>query len=230
MLFDGDVETDRGIMRDIRKILVLSMLCLICGGCQSMYFSAMEKVGIHKRDILIDRVEDARQAQQETKEQFQSALEAFSTLTGFDGGDLEDRYNDFKNILDRSEEKADDVHQRINAVEDVAEALFDEWQDELELYSSDSMRRSSEQQLRQTQQRCAQLVSSMRRAEEKIEPVLAPLRDQVLYLKHNLNARAVATLRNELSAMQNDVARLVRELEKAVDEADRFIADLESQQ
>lgn len=194
-----------------------------------MYFSAMEKVGIHKRDILIDRVEDAREAQQETKEQFQSALEAFSALTGFDGGDLEGRYNDLKEVLDRSEAKADEVHQRINAVEDVADALFDEWQDELELYSSASMRRSSEQQLHDTQRRCAQLVTSMRRAEKKIEPVLTPLRDQVLYLKHNLNARAVAALRNELSDVRNDVARLVQELEKAVDEADRFIADLESQ-
>ncbi|MBW2186324.1 MAG: DNA repair protein [Desulfuromonadales bacterium C00003068] len=216
-------------MADVRKVIVLSLLCVLCAGCQSMYFSAMEKVGIHKRDILIDRVEDAREAQQETKEQFQSALAAFSALTGFDGGDLEARYKDLKEVLARSEAKADEVHHRINAVEDVAEALFDEWQDELELYSSASMRRSSEQQLHDTQRRCAQLVTSMRRAEMKIEPVLTPLRDQVLYLKHNLNARAVAALRSELSDVQNDVARLVQELEKAVDEADRFIADLESQ-
>lgn len=216
-------------MTAVQKIFVVTLLCVMSVGCQSMYFSAMEKVGIHKRDILIDRVEDAREAQQETKEQFQSALEAFSALTGFDGGDLEDRYNDLKDVLDRSEEKADEVHQRINAVEDVAQALFDEWEEELELYSSSSMRRSSEKQLHDTRRRCTQLVTSMRRAEKKIEPVLTPLRDQVLYLKHNLNARAVAALRNELSDVQNDVARLVQELEKAVDEADRFIADLESQ-
>ena len=108
------------------KCSVVVMVCLLCVGCQGVYFAAMEKVGYHKRDILINRVEDARQAQQETKEQFQSALEVFSALTGFDGGDLEVKYNDLKAVLERSEAKADEVHERINAVEDVAEALFDE--------------------------------------------------------------------------------------------------------
>lgn len=214
--------------RKISRRIALLGLCLMLVGCQSAYFAAMEKVGYHKRDILIDRVEEARQAQQQTKEQFQSALEAFSALTAFDGGDLEDKYTELKAVLERSEARANEVHERINAVEDVAEALFDEWQDELEQYTSVSMRRSSEQQLRDTRQRCQQLLTSMRRAEQKIDPVLIPLRDQVLYLKHNLNARAVASLRNELTQIQSDVARLVNELERAVDEADRFIAALEA--
>jgi chromosome segregation ATPase len=215
-------------MQRVLKSLVLVFLCIFCFGCQSTYFAAMEKVGYHKRDILISRVEDARAAQQDTKEQFQSALEAFSALTGFNGGDLEDKYNDLKTVLERSEENAVEVHERIGAVEDVAEALFDEWQEELSQYSSASMRRSSEQQLQDTQRRCKTLIASMRRAEAKIEPVLTPLRDQVLYLKHNLNARAVAALRNELSNVQADVSRLVQELENAVDEADRFIAAMET--
>ncbi len=217
------------VMNRFMKSLALLTLCLCCVACQSAYFAAMEKVGYHKRDILISRVEDAREAQQETKEQFQSALEAFSALTDFDGGDLEDKYNDLKEVLDNSEEKAQLVGERIDAVEDVAEALFDEWNDELDQYTSASMRRSSARQLQDTQSRCKKLITSMRRAEAKIEPVLVPLRDQVLYLKHNLNARAVAALRNELSEVQNDVARLVKELEQAVNEADSFIADLEAQ-
>ncbi|MBN2644843.1 MAG: DUF2959 domain-containing protein [Desulfuromonadaceae bacterium] len=202
------------------------LFCL--AGCQSAYFAAMEKVGIHKRDILIDRVEDARESQQEAKEEFQSALEAFAALTGFDGGELEDRYNELKEVLERSEDKADEVHERINAVEDVAEALFEEWAAELEEYNSPSLRRSSEQQLRDTRNRCDALVRSMRRAEEKITPVLTPLRDQVLYLKHNLNARAVSALRNELRSVETDVASLIKDLEQAVAEADRFIRQLEA--
>ena len=70
----------------------------------------------------------------------------------------------------------------------VAEALFAEWQKELEDYSSDRLRRKSEDQLRTTRQRYEQLIGAMRRAESKIEPVLRPLRDQVLFIKHNLNA------------------------------------------
>ena len=216
-------------MSKVMKSTVLICLCMFVFGCQTAYFAAMEKVGYHKRDILIDRVEDAREAQQDAKEQFESALEAFSALTGFDGGDLEDKYNDLKSVLKDSEDKAQQVTDRIDAVEDVATALFNEWEDELRQYSNASMRRSSERQLRDTQRRCKTLISSMRRAEAKIEPVLVPLRDQVLYLKHNLNARAVAALKNELNNVQSDVARLVKELEKAVNEADKFISELEGQ-
>ena len=205
------------------------VLMVLLSGCQSMYFSAMEKVGIHKRDILIDRVEEARESQQETKEQFQSALDAFMAVTNYDGGDLEKTYRDLKSVLERSEERADELTDRIDAVEDVAAALFEEWQDELEQYHNLSLRRSSEKQLKSTRQQCDQLIRQMRRAEAKVEPVLIPLRDQVLYLKHNLNARAVSALSQELHQVRSDVASLLKELEAAVDEADQFIRTLEQQ-
>lgn len=216
-------------MNRFRPVLfVLPVLLLgLLSGCQSAYFATMEKFGVHKRDILVERVEQARESQQQAKEQFQSALEAFSALTGFDGGELERRYKTLRDQLQASEEQAAQVRERIVAVEQVAAALFDEWQEELDQYKSASLRRSSEQQLRDTRNRCDLLVRSMRRAEQHIEPVLEPLRDQVLYLKHNLNARAVAALRNELDGIQTDVRRLVRELEQAVDEADRFIRQME---
>jgi hypothetical protein len=50
-------------------------------GCQSAYYKTMETFGYHKREILVDRVEDARDSQEEAKEQFQSALEKFSAVS-----------------------------------------------------------------------------------------------------------------------------------------------------
>ncbi|MGC9518797.1 MAG: DUF2959 domain-containing protein [Desulfuromonadaceae bacterium] len=203
-------------------------IILLFSGCQSTYYAAMEKVGIHKREILVDRVEEARTTQEETKEQFQSALEAFSALTDFEGGELEEKYTELKDVLQRSEDKADELHQRIEAIEDVSAALFREWEAELEEYSSASLKRSSARQLEETKERYAELIAAMRRAESKIEPVLEPLRDQVLYLKHNLNARAVAALRHDLSDIRTDVSILIRDLEEAVAEADRFISSMEN--
>lgn len=212
--------------RIAQHICIISILVILLG-CQSTYYAAMEKVGVHKRDILVERVEEARDTQVETKEQFQSALAAFSSLTNFDGGELEDKYTELSKVLERSEEKADELHARIEAIEDVSAALFREWEAELEQYSSTNLRRSSAQQLEHTRERYRQLIEAMRRAESKIEPVLQPLRDQVLYLKHNLNARAVAALRHELKDIRTDVSSLVGELEEAVAEADRFITSME---
>ena len=71
---------------------VALVVALMLGGCQSMYYGAMEKMGIEKRDILVDRVDSAREAQQEAKDQFGSALEQFIAVTNYSGGDLEKQY------------------------------------------------------------------------------------------------------------------------------------------
>jgi hypothetical protein len=183
----------------------------------------MEKLGYHKRDLLVGRVQDARNAQEDAKEQFQSALDRFRQVTHFEGGELEDQYNELNTELERSEASAEDVRQRIDAVEDVSEALFREWEGELDQYTNDKLRRASARQLAATRERYAPLIRSMRRAEAKIDPVLSAFRDQVLFLKHNLNAQAVASLQGELTSIETDINALIKEMEAAIAEADAFI-------
>ncbi|MDH3645990.1 MAG: DUF2959 domain-containing protein [Gammaproteobacteria bacterium] len=208
-------------MRD--KALSFALLSLLLVGCSSAYYNTLEQFGIHKREILVDRVKEARESQVETKEQFVSALEKFRSVVDFDGGDLEALYNDLNRELERSEARAEEVSDRIDAIEDVAEALFREWEDELGEYSSATLRQQSERQLRDTQQRYAGMLVVMRRAEARIQPVLNPFRDQVLWLKHNLNAQAIASLQGEVSVIEGDVAALIADLEDAIAAADDFM-------
>jgi DNA repair exonuclease SbcCD ATPase subunit len=208
--------------------------CLLLGAlalsaCESAYYGAMEQFGVHKRDILVDRVEEAREAQDEAREQFASALEEFSSVVEYDGGDLEEIYERLNAEFERSEDRAEDVRERVDAVERVSEALFDEWSEELEQYSNASLRRDSERQLRETRARYEELVAAMWRAEGRIAPVLDAFRDQVLYLKHNLNARAIAALRSELGSIESDVRVLLADMEAAIAESDRFIADMRTE-
>ncbi len=105
----------------ILVFLPLFFAILFTEGCQKAFYSTMEKFGIHKRDIMVDRVEEARDSQQEAKEQFKSFL------------------------------------------------------------------------------------------------------DQVLYLKHNLNAQAIASLQSELGTVESDIAALIKEMEKSIGEANSFI-------
>jgi hypothetical protein len=217
-------------VKDMKKTaatwaLVLGQLAavLALAGCQSTYYKTMEVFGYHKREILVDRVEDARDSQEEAKEQFQSALEKFSAVVDFRGGELEEKYKQLKAELESSESKAKAVRKHIRSVEDVAEALFDEWEGELGQYTNESLRRSSEQKLGQTRQRYAQLIGAMQRAELRIEPVLSAFRDQVLFLKHNLNAQAVASLHDELVVVEAEIASLIKEMEASIAEADAFI-------
>jgi len=185
----------------------------------------MEKVGYHKRDILVDRVGKARDAQQEGKEQFKSSLEQFSNVLNFKGGALEDKYNKLNDEYEDSEEAADDVRNRIDSVESVAEDLFEEWEEELEQYSSASLKRDSSQKLRKTRKQYKKLIRAMRRAEQKMDPVLKAFKDQVLYLKHNLNAKAILSLKKELRSVKSNISALVKDMEKSIHEADLFIKE-----
>ena len=48
----------------------------------------------------------------------------------------------------------------------------------------------------------------------------------MLFLKHNLNAQAIAYLRNEFASIENDIASLIRDMEASIAKADAFISEL----
>lgn len=200
---------------------------LLLSGCRSAYYSTMERFGVEKRDIFVSRVEDARDAHEVTKEQFADALEEFSALIGLESSDLERVYSRLSSRFETGERSARRIKDRNDEVERVATDLFREWERELDEYASDSLRRQSETQLRQTRERYHDLMTRMRRAEAKIDPVLRAFRDQVLFLKHNLNASAIANLESEAARVQTDVRELIEEMEAAIDEANAFLENLQ---
>lgn len=208
------------------KLTGLVAVALWLSACSSAYYGAMEQFGVHKRDILVDRIEDAQEAQVDGQEQFKDALEQFRSVVNFDGGELQQVYDRLDAEFVATEASAKNIRDRIRAVENVAEDLFDEWEDELDEYTNQTLRRDSEQQLRATRERYGRLIQAMNRAEATLDPVLDNLRDNVLYLKHNLNARAIASLRGELDTINSDVDRLIRAMETAIAESDRFINEM----
>ncbi|SDB40669.1 Protein of unknown function [Pseudidiomarina indica] len=210
-------------MRVLSQVIMVVMVAVSLVGCQSAYYGTMEKFGIHKRDILVDRVDDARDAQSDAQEEFKSALQRLDELLKFDGGDLEKRYQALNDDYERSKAAAERVNSRIKAVDNVAQALFDEWQDELGLYSNASMRSESERSLRETERHYKSLLQSMERAAGTMEPVLEKLHDNVLYLKHNLNAKAIDAIRGEYRVLRADVEVLIREMEAAIEASNAFI-------
>lgn len=211
----------------MRTIFLLPLVLLGLVACQSAYYEAAEQVGYHKRDIMVDRVENSRDAQEDAQEQFQSALEQLNALTNFDGGDLEDIYEDMADEYEDSAEAAAEVTERIDAVENVAAALFKEWQEEIGEYTNPRFKADSQAKLTETKKRYDGMIAAMRKSEDKMAPVLSALNDNVLYLKHNLNARAVASLQVEFKAIEDDIAVLIEEMRKSIAVSDAFIESLQ---
>ena len=146
------------------------------------------------------------------------------------GGDLEKTYDKLNAEYESSEKEAERVRTRVKDVQTVAKDLFKEWRQELGQYSSAALRADSERELAATQRRYQELEEKMLKATASMDPVLASFKDRVLYLKHNLNARAIAALGSESEKVQLDVDNLIRDMEKSIAEADAFIKEMRSTQ
>lgn len=213
-------------MRPLLIALLSVSLTTFISGCESSYYATMEKFGQHKRDILIDRVEDANESQQEAQQEFQDALTHLTSLINFDGKELAEQYEVSKEHFEQSKNAAEDVRSRIEAIENVASALFEEWQDEIDLYSSQSLKSQSQQKLSATERKYNSLIRSMHKAEKRMTPVLSALQDNVLFLKHNLNAKAVGALQGEFNTIKKDVQRLIDDMNSAIKQSNDFIAQI----
>lgn len=214
-------------MTFVRWLMVVLLLSMTAA-CSTAYYNALEKVGIEKRELLTDRLDDARDAQNDAQEAYLDALTQFRSVVSFDGGELETVYNKLNSEYEQAQSRADDYSARIASVESVAKALFREWEDELNEYQTASLKAQSAKQLAETKQRFNTVDRAMRRAERSFQPALSALHDKVLYLKHNLNAAAVGAIRTELVQMEEEADRLHQDVEAANTEAERFLRDYAS--
>lgn len=208
-------------------IVGMALTCLSLSACNQMYYAGLEKIGIPKRDLLQRRVENARDAQTETKEQFASALDRFRSTVRVQGGELEERYDTLHAELDRCGARSDALRKRIDEVEDVAEALFDEWQEELGQYQNAELRAASARRLETTRARYRPMIASMKRAQRRVEPVLAAMRDIVLALKHQLNAKAIGSIQSELTSVEREVDALIDAMNSSIEQASQFLRRLD---
>ncbi len=213
-------------MARLPRIILFCVFSLAVSGCASVQYSALEKVGIHKRDILVDRVEDARDSQSETREHLVSAYQELSTLIGHDGGELEAQYKRLDKEVERSRDSIEELDDRLTAIDRVSDDLFEEWETELDLYNSQMLRAEQEKKLAEARRHFRVMRDRMQVARNRVDPVMAVLNDNVLYLKHSLNAQALAALRGQAILLEGEVEALIRDMQIAIDEADAFIANM----
>lgn len=215
----------------LRFLLVVSILIPLAGGCQTTreaYYNAWEKMGYAKRDRLVDNVKAAKQEQVEAKQQFATALEQFKSVVNFQGGDLEKLYNQLEKEYKRCDSEAGQVRSKVQSVKNVATALFDEWKGEIGQMKDASLKGKSQQLYDQTQANYKEMISRMDTASLSMNPVLEKFNDRVLFIKANLNAQAIASLKGTEVDLGGDIDKLIKDMQTSIDEADKFISGLES--
>jgi hypothetical protein len=209
-------------------VLAGALLLPGCKAAREEYYNALEKVGIERRELLVSRVDKAREAQVDAEKQFKDALEQFQALVGHQGGDLEKMYSKLSAEYEASEKQAEEVHTRITKVEQVAGSLFAEWQKEIGEYQNQEYKRESERELAATRARTDQVVKAMKKAAKTMDPVLLKFRDQVLFLKHNLNARALGSLSGTAKTLEIEVSGMIQQMQGSIAEAEGFIKEMKA--
>jgi septation ring formation regulator EzrA len=197
-----------------------------CTTASNAYYSAWSKLGYEKRDILVSRVETARDDQTEAKTQFKTTLDQFKALTNFNGGDLEAEYKKLKSSYEACQDDADKVSKKITSVDNVANAMFDEWTKELDDYHDAGLRAASAQKLNDSKAKYAQLLAAMRNSESKMKPVLDAFQDRVHFLRDNLNAAAISSLGQTSAEINTNVQDLIAQMDASINEANSFIDNM----
>jgi predicted nuclease with TOPRIM domain len=215
-------------MRSRSRLLAVLVCSLGLVSCQSVYYKTMKSLGKEKRDILVKRVMESKKDQQETKEKLQTTLESFQQLTGFQGGDLEKAYKKLNSQYEDAQGQANKLHDRIQSIDQVSNDMFKEWQSEINQMSNAKLKAQSTAMLRDSKQRQASYMTAMRKTEAQLTPVLKSFQDQVLFLKHNLNARAIGSLKGTSAQINTDVTALSKSIDSSMQEADKLISSLNS--
>jgi len=211
----------------LRCFVLLSITAIVAlTGCRGVMYSAYEKVGIYKRDLLKKRVIAARDEEKGAQKEFKDALTRLKEMTGFDGGELEKRYRDLQSDYEDASSRVGAVHKRVQEVETVAGDLFDEWDKENRQIETPELRQVSRQQLNDTRQRYDDMLAALKRSEQSMDPVLHKLHDYVLALKHTLNAQAISALSGESAKIQTDVSKLIEDMNASIARADEFIKQM----
>ncbi len=212
------------------KYLILSLLTLLfvsgCATTNSVYYKGMEKVGFHKRDIMVDRVQNVQDSQRDAQEEFKSALEQFGSLVHIEDSNLKKAYEKFSDEYENAKEAAEDLVSRIDKLEDVSVALFQEWEEELELYKNAKLKSQSAKQLRDTRMKYKKMMRVMRSSQKSMNPILATFQDNVLILKHSLNAQAIGALQGEFGTLKKEISSLISQMNQSIKASDAFIKEM----
>ena len=199
-----------------------------CGATRRAYYNTWEKFGYAKRERLVDNVKAARQEQVQAKKQFATALDQFRSVVNFKGGDLEAVYDKLNREYQRCEGQAGEVRDKIASVKNVAQALFDEWEGEVAQIKDDpSLQRQSRNLLDRTKDNYGEMIDRMDAAAASMDPVLTKFKNRVLFIKANLNAQAIASLKGTEMELGGDIEKLIREMEASIAEADAFIEGIQ---
>lgn len=226
--FTIDFEKKSVYVSKMTKSVFFFASFLLITSCSHVYYKSWELLGKEKRELLSSKMSALNEDQTEAKEEFANVLEEIRSKYSFKEGNLENTYDRMSSNYNDMNEEVEDLGSQIEDVESIAKDLFEEWKAEAKEFTNKDYERTSLQKLRVTRANFNEVLKESEATEKAMQKVLAKFHEQVIYVKHNLNAKAVGRLASELQNIQEVMRKLIQQINSSIQKADRFIKDFES--
>ncbi|HEX5137005.1 MAG TPA: DUF2959 family protein [Planctomycetota bacterium] len=191
--------------RAVIAVLVLASL----PACSFVNDLIKGKSGPADVDDLVAAVEKVNKELDASKASMLSAVQGLQSITAPDfQGDAAKAHKDLVKAVEASEDQADDLRNRIEEMQAAAAPVFDQWTKDLEAYSNPEMRQRSQARLAAARERYDAVVAAVDPLLVEYESINQSLRDHVLFLKHDMNPAAIATIQDDVRSVAKDAASL----------------------
>lgn len=208
------------------KIFTICFSFIVLSSCSTIYYNFWETLGREKRDLLKSEMLSADSSHTEVKEELEDSLHRIRSEYDFKEGSLEKTYDslsaDYEDISSRSNELSDNIDKS----EDIANDLFSEWRKEALSLNKRKYRKDSLTKLKKTKISFNDTLSSMRHVEKNMRKILKQYKDQVTYIKHNLNAKVIGSLQLEMKSISSEMEKLIVQIDRSKSKAKKFISKL----
>ncbi len=183
----------------------------------------------HKRtDEHIEKIERASDEMKDLRKHLDKVFEAYHKTLREGTDKRRSSYNELVKALERCEEKTKELRKRHEEMDKQAEEYFKRWKNSVKDIKNADLEQRSEGRLETTRRRYREVSESWKGMREDYEPVLAELRDQIVYLGHDLNEDAVLSLKEDAAELEELASALFRSMEGFGSTADEYISGLES--
>lgn len=204
--------------RTLASALSIWLLATACAG------TSERSESIEQVDELLRRIERVQAESAVAKESAHSALNELCTLVspGFKG-DAAMAFAKFVAASDASEEQGETLRDSVEPMRDAADALFRRWTKDMEAFGNSRMRQRSQTRLDETRTSYQSIVGASQAAQIALDAFHDDLRDHATFLRHDLNANSVASLRGDVRQLREQIEGLDMRFDATVAAARAYV-------
>jgi len=206
--------------------LLLGLALALLPACSSTGASVQVVGGARAPQApLVECIAEAQGEIAQARSDFDAAFQLYQRLTSPQAVELDGLSKGFGKAIGRCDERREEIDERVDDAHDELEDLLRGWGNELERFSSDTMRKKSEAMLRDTEARATRVQKALERLQARMGPVCLKLQDYALFFRHNLSPRAIATLEDTYKDFDAEFHALEAEFGKAATEIEGFLRE-----